>query len=71
MITMTKGDLVKNLTNQGNADKLKLDGWVIDGEELKVDRDALKAQAKELGLEFAGNIKTPKLLELIEEAKAE
>lgn len=69
MIKMTKGDLVKNLTNQGNAEKLKLDGWVIDGEV--VDRDALKAEAKELGLEFASNIKTPKLLELIEAAKAE
>lgn len=37
----------------------------------EVDRDALKQEATALGLEFANNIKTEKLIELIDAAKAD
>jgi len=36
----------------------------------KVDRDALKLEATNLKLEFADNIPTPKLIELINKAKS-
>ncbi len=38
-------------------------------EEKKSKRDELKAKAKELGIEFHNNIKTEKLIELIEKQK--
>lgn len=37
--------------------------------EEPIDREALKAEALELGLEFPSNVKTDKLLAMIAEAK--
>lgn len=39
-------------------------------EEDAPDRDALKAEAKELGLEFPKNVPTDRLAEMVAEAKA-
>ncbi|MBX5063312.1 hypothetical protein [Rhizobium lentis] len=41
------------------------------GDEPKLDRDDLKKQAEELGIEYAPNITTPKLKELIDAQLAE
>lgn len=40
-----------------------------DNDKVKEEREALKAEATELGLDFAGNISNGKLIELINEAK--
>ena len=41
----------------------------VEEVEEPVDRDALKTKANELGLEFKNNIKTDKLIALIEGAE--
>ena len=68
-VTLTKGDLTKVVTNKGNIELLKADGWAAEGDKAPSKRDELKVEAAELGLEHAGNIPTVKLEELIESAK--
>ncbi|UXT40935.1 hypothetical protein FY137_06895 [Agrobacterium tumefaciens] len=48
----------------------KFEGEAADAGE-KLDRDELKKQADELGLQYAANIKTEKLKELIDAKLAE
>lgn len=47
----------------------KFEGEAVGGE--KLDRDELKKQADELGLQYAANIKSEKLKELIDAKLAE
>ena len=56
----------------GSADAMAALGWVPVGiAQGEQDRDALKAEAKGLGIEFPGNIPTVKLSALIDAKKAE
>lgn len=64
-------DGIIKTTHEKFTDDLKAVGWTVVGEEQKPDREALKKEAEELGLEFAGNISTVKLVALIEDAKAD
>lgn len=54
----------KHLTVEGSTAGFKKDASEEGGD--KLDRDELKKQASELGLEYAGNISNVKLKELID-----
>jgi hypothetical protein len=75
MVRLVKGDMVKDLTNEEVIARCEADGWVVEGKEYLTsgvsERDALKAEADALGLEYPANIKTEKLIKLIQEAKDE
>lgn len=56
---------VESLKKENEALKAEIEN--LKGEpESSLDRDALKAKAKELGIEFAKNIKTEELAKLLE-----
>jgi len=70
MITFTKNNDVKQIrANDARAEILKAAGWEdVGAEKPATERELLIARANELELEFAGNISSAKLKELIAEA---
>ena len=57
---------VEALKKENDSLKAELIALKGDPEDLSLDRESLKAKAKELGIEFARNIKTEELAKLIE-----
>ena len=65
MLTITDGEALRVST------EVIVDATVVPQEDLTVDREALKAEATALGLEFAPNVKNEKLAQMIADKKAE
>lgn len=70
-VTVVKGKEKAQVVHSIDLDGWVKDGWKVDGEEPEYDREALKVEATELGLEFSDKIGNKKLFELIEAKKAE
>lgn len=71
MLTLRKGDATKFLSPQSSLiERLKSDGWSIDGEHAPVDAEieALRAQAEALGLKVHHKAGSDKIREMISEA---
>lgn len=72
---LVKGDKVRIVEgNPALVDALKQVGYIAEGKEAEkdiLDRDALKAEADALEIEYPKNINTEKLYQLIWDAKAE
>lgn len=72
---LTKGNDKKILDDNSKLiPVLREQGWLVEGEEAvektdELDREALKAEANALGIEYPKNIKNEKLKELIEATK--
>jgi hypothetical protein len=69
-------DGVRKFAQARFKDELIAVGWKVVGEEKfeekeVLDRDALKAEADALEIEYPKNIKTEKLYQMVYEAKAE
>lgn len=74
---IVEADLLEGEEGDTELDDALADGWFrttgealegIPSDEEAPTRDELKAKADELGLEYAGNISTKKLAELVAEA---
>jgi len=75
-LNSTKGPVLIDPKETAEMEVSKGTGWFeFEGEAAdageKLDRDELKKQADELGLQYAANIKTEKLKELIDAKLAE
>ena len=64
-ISSDGGERVRVLEEENKALKAKIEALESESKE-GLDREALKTKAKELGIEFAKNIKTEELAKLIE-----
>lgn len=79
MVVLKKGEATKILSPESSLiEKLKFEGWAVDGEEVKVeavkvavdvDLDALRAEAEALGLKVHHKAGADKIREMIAEAK--
>lgn len=70
MYKFERGDSIKFQDTLDNQKALEALGWELEGVNKDLnERDLLKQEADELGIEYPKNIKTDKLVELIKEAK--
>lgn len=75
MLTLKKGEDVKILSLESTLiDRLKADGWTVDGETVSENSDNelddLRAEAKALGIEVHHRAGVDKIREMIATAKA-
>lgn len=72
MLAFKKGEATKHLSPESSLiERLKADGWSVDGEKPHVDAEieALRAEAEALGLKVHHKAGADKIREMIAEAK--